>query len=94
MSDIIEISYRAIKAFMPQLNASDRAAVLPYLRGLGTYVATRPTAVPAPTIINVESHVIQCRVSQAVYRSRRVALADARKCMQHMVNKLGDDECM
>lgn len=97
MTDIIETIHDALEAHLPAVrDAEARQSALRYLRGLKTYLASRPgvkrdNVIPFPDrVVQFEDHVIRRGVLRAVQSQRRRALAADTRVLQHKVNVFGD----
>lgn len=69
---------------------AQRDVLMPYVRGLATYEASRPAAPRRTNVVDFETALIKARLSKAVARERRSALVEARNVLQHGVNEFGD----
>lgn len=74
--DIMEINARCIAKCLPELDPAERAAMEPYLRGLETYLASRPLSAE---IISFDRQVLKNRWQRHTVRERRKAVAAARE---------------
>jgi hypothetical protein len=89
--DILVLTARALEGHMVLFTDAQRDVLMPYLRGLCAYEASRPAARrPVSNVLDFETALIRSRLSKTVSRERRSAIADARNVLQHGVNEFGD----
>ncbi|ARQ56898.1 hypothetical protein Kim5_CH00790 [Rhizobium sp. Kim5] len=91
--DILVLSLVAIEAY-DGFSVRQHERMMPYIRGLAAYKATRPGAVRENNVIDFEERVIQRRLETVIRSERRSALADGRRVHEnysHGVNEFGDD---
>ena len=89
--DILVLSLRAIDVFMPLYTAQQRDVMLPYVRSLAVYEASRPAVRrPVSNVVDFDAALTRSRLEKAINRERRSALADGQQLLQHGVNEFGD----
>ncbi|MQV12226.1 hypothetical protein GHL01_00505 [Sinorhizobium meliloti] len=92
--DILVLSLEAIDAY-DGFSVRQRERIMPYVRGLAAYKATRPGAVREHNVIDFEQHTIRRKLETAITASRKSALADGLRVHQAYaigVNEFGDIE--
>ena len=89
--DLMVLTARALEGHLVLYTPAQIDVVMPYLRGLCAYEASRPaTRRPVSNVLDFETLLIRSRLAKTVSRERRSAVADARKTLQHCVNEFGD----
>lgn len=89
--DVLVLTARAIEGHLMLYTDAQRDVMLPYLRGLFAYEASRPASKrPSSNIVDFEMAAIKARLERTVSRQRRTALAEGRAVLQHGVNSFGD----
>ncbi|KQS84840.1 hypothetical protein [Rhizobium sp. Leaf383] len=89
--DIMVLTARAIEGHLMLYTDTQRDVMLPYLRGLCAYEASRPAARrPKSNILDFETALVKKRLEKIVYTERRSALVEGRNILQHGVNSFGD----
>ena len=73
--DIMEINARCIAKCLPELDPAEREAMEPYLKGLETYLASRPQSAE---VISFDRQVLKNKWQRHAVRQRRKAVAAAR----------------
>ncbi|MCR6502516.1 hypothetical protein MUO32_26160 [Shinella sp. CPCC 101442] len=92
--DVLVLSLEAIEAY-DGFSPRQREQIMPYVRGLATYKATRPGAALETNVIDLEQHTIRRKLEAAIKTSRKSALADGLRVHQayaYSVNEFGDVE--
>lgn len=96
--DILVLTLQALDGHMPLFSPAQKEMVLPYVRGLASYEASRPESKrPASNIVDFESAVVKARLEKSIRQTRAAQLADAYAVYKHGVNEFGylvhdDDE--
>lgn len=75
-----------------QLSAEERDVMLPYLRGLETYVACRPQRVLTADVIDFDDYLRTKRVQKAVVEQRRSAIDHTRRVLGQQHQRLVVDD--
>lgn len=91
--DILVLSLEAIEAY-DGFSIRQRERLMPYIRGLATYKATRPGAPRESNVVEFEAHLIRRKIEPVVRAERRSALAHGlavHQTYRHGVNEFGDD---
>lgn len=91
--DVLVLSLEAIEAY-DGFSARQRERLMPYIRGLATYKATRPGAIRESNVVDFETHAIRRKLEPVVRTSRKSALAHGlavHETYRHGVNEFGDD---
>lgn len=87
--DIMVLTLQALEGHMILFTDAQRDVLLPYMRGLASYEASRPKERRC-NVIDFETAQVKRRLEGYVGRERHSAIADARTVLQHGVNDFGD----
>lgn len=89
--DLMVLTARALEAYLVLYTPAQVDVVMPHLRGLCAYEASRPgPRRPKSNVLDFETALVKKRLEKIVYTERRLALADTHRVLQHGVNKFGD----
>lgn len=89
--DLMVLIARALEGHLVLYTPAQIDVVMPHLRGLCAYEASRPAACrPKSNVLDFETALIRKRLDRTVCRERRSSIADTQKALQHGVNEFGD----